>query len=57
MGMSPSHAQHVKLFESLKDEHHRRAMDDLCNAAIFCKRAHNHSKKVSVRAICQKGMH
>ena len=55
-GMSPLHARCMALFDSLVDEFHQCAMDNLYNSATFCKRAYNHSKKVLVHGVTRKGM-
>ena len=45
----------MKLFDTLKDEHHHCAMDNLYNSAAFCKAAVNHKNKVLCHGVAQKG--
>ena len=54
--MSPLHARVMSLFNSLKDDYHQCAMDNLYNSATFCKRAFNHKWKVLCHGVTRKGM-
>ena len=55
MGLSPLHARVMALFDSLKDDHHQCAMDNLYNSAAFCKAAVNHERKVLCHGVTRKG--
>lgn len=55
-GLSPLHARVMGLFDSLKEDHHQCAMDNLYNSAAFCKHAYNHKKKVLCHGVTRSGM-
>ena len=55
-GMSPLHSRVMSLFDSLEENYHQCAMDNLYNSVNFCKRAYNHEKKVLVHGVTRKGM-
>ena len=55
-GLSPLHSITMDLFDSVKDEYHHCAMDNLYNSVTFCKQAYNHPKKFLCREMTQKGM-
>ena len=44
------------LFDSIEDDHHQCAMDNLYNSAAFCKAAYNHKKKVLCHGVTRMGM-
>lgn len=44
------------LFDTLEEENHHCAMNNLYNSATFCKAAVNHEKKVLCRGVARKGM-
>ena len=45
----------MSLFDSVKDEHHHCAMDNLYNSVSFCRAAYNHTKKVLCHGVTRKG--
>ena len=55
-GLSPLHARVMSLFDTLEDEHHQCAMDNLYNSANFCRFAVNHPKKVLCHGVTRKGV-
>jgi hypothetical protein len=55
-GLSPLHSRVMALFDTVKDDHHQCAMDNLYNSVAFCKAAVNHSKKVLCHGVTRKGM-
>ena len=55
-GLSPLHACVMALFDTLKDENHICAMDNLYNSATFCRNAYTHKKRVMVHGVAQKRM-
>ena len=55
MGLSPLHSRVMALFDSLKDDHHQCAMDNLYNSAAFCRAAVNHKRKVLCHGVTRKG--
>lgn len=56
LGLSPLHSRVMKLFDSLQDDNHECAMDNLYNSATFCKAAVNHPRKVRTHGVARKGM-
>ena len=54
-GLSLLHSRVMALFDSLEDEHHQCAMDNLYNSATFCRAAHNHENKVLCHGVTRKG--
>ena len=55
-GMSPLHSRVMVLFDSIEDNHHQCAMNDLYNSVAFCKAAYNHKKKVLCHSVARSGM-
>ena len=55
-GLSPLHARVMALYDSVEDQNHHCAMDNLYNSAAFCKAAYNHEKRVLVHGVTRKGM-
>ena len=55
-GLSTLHSRVMGLFDSIEDDHHQRAMDNLYNSAVFCKVAYNHKKKVLCHGVTRMGM-
>ena len=55
-GLSPLHSRVMGLFDSIEDDHHQCAMDNLYNSAAFCKAAYNHKKKVLCHGVTRMGM-
>ena len=54
-GLSPLHSCTMALFDTLKDENHQCAMDNLYNSAAFCLAAVNHKFKVLCHGVTRKG--
>ena len=54
-GLSPLHSRVMYLFDSLKDDHHHCAMDNLYNSAAFCRAAVNHPRRVLCHGVARKG--
>ena len=54
-GLSPLHSRVMALFDTVKDEYHRCAMDNLYNSAVFCRAAFNHKNKVLAHGVTRKG--
>ena len=55
-GLSPLHSRVMGLFDSITDEYHQCAMDNLYNSAAFCKASFNHKKKVLCHGVARLGM-
>ena len=53
-GLSPLHSRTMALFDSVKDEYHHCAMENLYNSVTFCKQAYNHPKKFIFHGVTQK---
>ena len=47
-GLSPLHSHVMGLFDSIEDDHHQCAMDNLYNSAAFCKTAYNHKNVMAI---------
>jgi len=54
-GLSPLHSRVMALFDSVDDEYHQCAMDNLYNSAAFCRAAYHHDKKVLCHGVARKG--
>ena len=54
-GLSPLHSRVMGLFDTVNDDNHQCAMDNLYNSAAFCKAAMNHEKKVLCHGVTRKG--
>ena len=54
-GLSPLHSRVMSLFDSLKDNYHHCAMDNLYNSAAFCKAGYNHDRRVLCHGVTRKG--
>ena len=54
--LPPLHSCVMALFESLTDENHICAMDNLYNSAMLCKEAYTHEKKLMMHGVESKGM-
>ena len=55
-GLLPLYSRVMGLFDSIEDDHHQCAMDNLYNSAAFCKAAYNHKKKVLCHGVTRMGM-
>ena len=55
-GLSPLHARVMGLFDSIVDDNHQCAMDNLYNSGAFCKAAYNHRQKVLCHGVTRMGM-
>ena len=54
--LSPLHSRVMWLFDSLNDNAHQVAMDNLYNSAAFCRACrYNHERKVLVHGVARKG--
>ena len=56
LGLSPLHSRVMGLFDTLNEEYHHCAMDNLYNSAAFCKAAYNHKYKVLCHGVTRKAM-
>ena len=54
-GLSPLHSRVMSLFDSLKENHHHCAMDNLYNWAKFCKALYNHNERILCYEVIRKG--
>ena len=54
-GLSPLHSRVMALFDSVEEDHHQCAMDNLYNSATFCRAAYNHENKVLCHGVTRKG--
>ena len=55
-GLSPLHSRVMALFDSVKEDYHQCAMDNLYNSAAFCKASYNHPRKVLCHGVTRLGM-
>ena len=52
--LSPLNSRVMALFDTLEDDYHQCAMDNLYNLAVFCWAAVNHKRKVLCHGVARK---